>query len=388
MPRPTKTAPNQTGPSAPRARDESSPQPPTNAGHSRASWKPKGLRVLHVVKTLGLGGTEKAMQLMAQHLDRSLFAPFVYSPVDGPRREPLRRCGVPVITGLGLLEAMERVKPQIVHVHRAGWPEPQLLSPIRRFGPKAVVETNVFGRLDDSPLEAVIDRHLFISHFCLARLMAVHGPKVDAKKYQVLHYPVDTDLFARLTPAQDFTRPWAGRLSRADPGKWSRLVFDMLPILAQARPDFNFLVIGATPEFQAYAKELALTDRVRCLDPVSTDEDLAAFFGRVSLLAHANDTGESFGLAIAEAMAAGLPVVTHPAQGLRDNAQLELVEHQRTGLVATTAQEYAQAVLRLWDNPDEAKRLGQAGREKAQTFFRAQVIAKALGDIYLELMDR
>lgn len=343
------------------------------------------VRVLHIVKSLGLGGTEKAMQLMVTHLDRSRFAPFVYSPVDGERRELLRQSAVPVILGGDMLAVLEKLRPDVVHLHRAGWPEPALLTPVKRFSPRAVVETNVFGRLDDSPLAGVVDVHLMVSRFCLERLTA-DNPGLDASRYRVLYNPVDTDLFARLTPERDFSRPVAGRLSRPDPGKWSRLVFDMLPILKASEPRFRFLVIGATSEFEDYVRGQGLGENVQCLPPESRDEGLADYFGRVNLLAHANDTGESFGMAIAEAMAAGLPVVTHPAVGSRDNAQLELVEHGVTGLVAATVEDYAQAVLWLWRHPEEARRMGAAGRGKAARLYRAQEIARQLGDIYDELL--
>jgi len=328
------------------------------------------------------------MQLMVSHLDRSRFAPFVFSPADGERRALLREAGVPVIVGGDLLSVLEQLQPDIVHIHRAGWPESEMLQPIRRFRPRAVVETNVFGRLDDSPLGKVIDLHLLVSRFCLERFAATCGASVDMSRYRVLHNPVDTDVFARLATARDFSRPVAGRLSRPDPGKWSRLAFDTLPLLQASSPDFRFLVLGTTPAFEAFVRDHGLSGNVELVPPMVRDEDLATFFGHLSLLAHANDTGESFGMAIAEAMAAGLPVVTHPALGDRDNAQLELVEHGVTGLVAATAEEYAEAVSWLWGHPAEARRMGLAGRDKAVRFYRVQDIARTLGDIYQELLDR
>lgn len=342
-------------------------------------------RVLHVANGLGLGGTQKTMQLLVQHLDRDRFAPFVWSPVDGERREQIRRSGVPVIVGGDLLAVLERLRPDVAHVHRAGWAEPALMGPILRYRPKALVETNVFGRKDDSPAGARIHRHLFVSRFCLDRYAAAHG--LDRpERYLVLPNPVDVDLFAAKTPAQDFSRPVAGRLSRPDPGKWSELVYAMLPRLRELVPDFRFEVVGATERFLAFVAEQGFEKNVVCLDQMESDAELARFFGGLSVLAHANDTGESFGMAIAEAMAAGLPVVTHPARGLRDNAQLELVEHGRTGLVATTGEEYAQALAWLWRNPDQARAMGAAGREKAAALWRAQLVAARLGDIYEELL--
>ncbi|WP_243362026.1 glycosyltransferase family 4 protein [Fundidesulfovibrio terrae] len=343
-------------------------------------------RVLHVVKSLGIGGTEKAAQLLAVHLDRSRFTPFVYSSADGERREQLKAAGIPVIAGGDLFTALERLKPDLVHIHRAGWPEPELLRPVKRFGPRAVVETNVFGRFDDTPLGALIDMHLFVSHFCLDRLVEHLGPRLDLTRCRVLYNPVDTDLFRRLASDRDFSRPLAARLSRPDPGKWSRLAFDSLPILKKLEPGFILRVIGATPEFEAFVRDQGLAGNVEILPPVALDQDLAAFFGQATLLAHSNDTGESFGMAIAEAMASGLPVVTHRASGERDNAQLELVEHGVTGLVADTAEDYAQAMAWLWRNPDAARRMGEAGREKAARLYRVQVVTRQLEEIYSRLL--
>lgn len=328
------------------------------------------------------------MQLMVSHLDRSRFSPFVFSMADGERRNLLKEAGVPVVVGGDLLATLERLKPKIVHVHRAGWAEPGLLGPIKRYRPKAVVETNVFGRLDDSALAETIDMHLFVSMFCLERFASHHGAKVDLSRYRVLYNPVDTDLFGRLASPDNFGVPIAGRLSRPDPGKWSGLAFETLPILKTLEPGFRLLVIGAIPRFEEFVREQGLRDNVQLMPQVGRDDELAAFFGRVSLLAHANDTGESFGMAIAEAMASGLPVVTHPAVGNRDNAQLELVEHGVTGLVASTAEEYAGAMVWLWRNPDEARRMGLAGRDKARRLYRAQGIALQLCEIYSELLDQ
>jgi glycosyltransferase involved in cell wall biosynthesis len=121
---------------------------------------------------------------------------------------------------------------------------------------------------------------------------------------------------------------------------------------------------------------------------VADDAALAEFFSGLGVLAHANDTGETFGMVIAEAMAAGLPVVTHPCPGLRDNAQLELVEHGVTGLVAATPEAYAAALVRLLTDPALARRMGQAGRAKARALFDTRVVAARLMDIYDELPAR
>lgn len=347
------------------------------------------VRVLHIANSLGLGGTEKVMQLFVTSLDRTHFLPAVYSPQNGERGAQLRHLGIDTYIGSDLLALLNKFQPHIVHIHRAGWTEPDQLKPMKLAKTPVVVETNVFGRHDPSPAAQVIDRTLFVSNFCLKRFADTHGIAVKPPRYSFLYNPVDTDFFAAASAKEtDFTRPVAGRISRADPGKWSHLALDILPSLARDIPDFRYHVIGGIPQAHEFVHANGLSGNVIFHDPVQTDAEIAEFMNGLSLLAHANDTGESFGLVIAEAMACGLPVITHPCEGLKDNAQLELVDHGVTGLVASTTEEYVNAVKFLFSHPDEARRMGQAGKAKAARLFRVQTVTKQLETIYLELLTQ
>ena len=359
----------------------------------------KPLKVLQV-SPLDLGGTAKTMQLFTEHLDKKTFFPVVWSPAEGPRAGLLREKGIRIIIGPSLEEAVRRFKPHIVHVHRAGWPQPELLLPIQAaFRPDpaglrsrlpVLIETNVFGRYDESESGRLIDVTLFVSHFCAERLRIAEERNIESPRYQVLYNPVDTDAFVELSPPpgqRDYSRPVFGRLSRPDPGKWSMLTLEALPLVKREIPDFTFMVIGGIPEAEMFVQKHKLQNNVRFLPPVITDGEIAAFMNCLTVFTHANKTGESFGVAIAEAMACGLPVITHNAEGWRDNAQVELVKHGQTGFVADTPQDYAKAIITLLRQPVLCRNMGMAGRLRAQLLFRAQDIARKLEQIYKEALE-
>lgn len=351
------------------------------------------IKVLHVAPSLGLGGTEKVMQSLVCNLDKTKFDPAVYSPVNGPRGKLLRDSGITTFIGMDLFSLLEKFRPQIVHLHRAGWAEPGSLRPYRLAQIPVLVETNVFGHHDPSPECRLIDRHLFVSRFCASRFEKVNSIKPVPPKYSVLYNPVDTDFFLKECPKdRNFPPNSFGRISRADKGKWSSLAYNFLPelmknVVQKKLQPFSYRIIGGIPEAENFVREKGLSEFVQFLPPILTDMELAEFMNSISFLAHANDTGESFGLVIAEAMAAGLPVVTHPSEGMRDNAQLELVEDGVTGIVARNTKEYAQAVRFLLTHPLEARVMGENGRKKASSLYRDRDIAEKLGDIYFELLQ-
>ena len=354
--------------------------------------------ILHIVKALSLGGTEKVMQLMVTNLDRNLFQPAVCSLVDGERAAILRQSGIKTYVGGDLFASIMKIGPDLIHVHRAGWPEPDYMRPItsarRLLENKTgktipLVETNVFGHHDPSLAGREVDCTLFVSHFCARRFSNINKIELQAPRYDVLYNPIDFDTIKNLNPLtqeRDYSQPIVGRVSRPDPGKWSDLALTWLPEACAARPDLSYLIIGGIESAHKYVQEHQLDKQVQFLPLFIHDHDLAKFLSGISIFAHANDRGESFGLVIAEAMAAGLPVITHPCEDLRDNAQLELVEHERTGLVVDNSKQYAEAVLWLLNNPNEARRLGEAGQAKAAALFSAKAVAFELQVIYQKLL--
>ena len=131
-------------------------------------------------------------------------------------------------------------------------------------------------------------------------------------------------------------------------------------------------LIGPVPEDVA---PLLLDDRgVRALGKVSEDEK-AAQLARADVLCAPSLGGESFGMVLTEAFAAGTPVVASDIAGYRD-----VVRDGLDGLLAPRgdARALAEALRALALDPARRARMAAAARERAERFAWPHVAAEVL----------
>jgi len=156
----------------------------------------------------------------------------------------------------------------------------------------------------------------------------------------------------------------------------------ILQALTQLPRDVVLVVIGAGPRLPSLvglARRLGVSDRVRFCPAVS-DEELPRFLalGDVFVFPSQNRL-EGFGLAVAEAMAVGLPVVVADMPGVR-----EVIEPGREGLLAEPliAHDFAEKVRILLDDSALAKQMGRAGRDRAEARYALPVVVRSLLTLY------
>jgi glycosyltransferase involved in cell wall biosynthesis len=166
---------------------------------------------------------------------------------------------------------------------------------------------------------------------------------------------------------------------RLVPHKGVDVILEALALLPR---DVVLVVIGAGPRLPSLvglARRLGVSDRVRFCPAVS-DEELPRFLalGDVFVFPSQNRL-EGFGLAVAEAMAAGLPVVVADMPGVR-----EVIEPGREGLLAEPliASDFAEKVRTILDDPSLAKRMGRAGRDRAEARYGLPIVARSLLSLY------
>lgn len=155
--------------------------------------------------------------------------------------------------------------------------------------------------------------------------------------------------------------PVIGTLGRFEPQKGLEYFLRAATLVRAARPAAQFLIVGDGPleqELRALVGELGLEDAVRFSGWRRDVPDVLAALDVFCLAS----LWETFGIVLAEAMLAELPVVATAVDGIP-----EVVADGHTGFLVPPrdAEALADKLLQLLDDPDQAQRMGRAGRKRS-----------------------
>jgi glycosyltransferase involved in cell wall biosynthesis len=191
----------------------------------------------------------------------------------------------------------------------------------------------------------------------------------------VIYNGVDLDRFRPPTPAE--RRNARGRLGipeesfvigtvcRLDPMKGVVQLLETFTRVARRNPRLRLVFVGGGGLKESIAEMAAtagLGDRVQL---VGHQEDVAPYLWALDLFALFSRV-EGFGVATAEAMAIGLPVLATDVAGTR-----EVVTHGETGILFPFGDQEraATAILDLVENPDRLQVMGDAGRRRVELLY-------------------
>jgi glycosyltransferase involved in cell wall biosynthesis len=150
--------------------------------------------------------------------------------------------------------------------------------------------------------------------------------------------------------------------------------------LIRPRDSFKLLVLagGSFAPFMDEVRRLGLEDRVVVREKVTNIED----YLQAADLGVFTSEVESFCLSILEAMFFACPSVARRVGGIP-----EVVEHDVTGLLVDSAEanEIAQAVERLIQDPDRRLALGLAAQQRAGEHFSAAAIVPRYEALYARI---
>lgn len=370
------------------------------------------IRILFVDHAEALGGAERSLLLLLEHLDKPRFFP-ILACNPGPLAEAARGLGVQVE-----LVSMLRLRREITAPLRLWLGTRALIRLIRRERID-LVHSNVMRASLYASLAAWLAARPLIWHVrdvfapgayvrwmdhraavIIAISEATADPLPQSKLIHLIPNGVDVADFD-LPPGTreqmrgelglSATTPVVGLVGRLRPWKGQRDFLRAMTLVRERYPQARFLIVGGNifggdegyrAELERLAQELGLGEATLF---TGQREDLPALLSALDVLVHCSVEPEPFGRVIIEGMAARLPVVAY-----RHGGAGEIIVAQETGLLVPPGdvQALGQAVAELLGDPARAERLGQAGRRRVEGRYDVRPLTRRVEDVFTSIAQK
>lgn len=354
------------------------------------------IRVVHVVPQFNPGGQEQLLVVeFAKHTNRERFdLRFLGLGSRGDLAGDIEACGHPV-TALDVRPGLhptlvarlawlfQRWNIDVVHTHYAkpllyAAPAARLLRVPALIHTRHGPSDSASGRITTAFRLAcrLADRVVCVSEHGTRRL-AQEG--MVRKALTTIWNGIDVDRFAYGGPRSRGPALLVGRLY---PEQNVETLLRATKLAVQEDPSFRLEIAGdgpCLPALRRLSSELGLMDHVRFLGEI---RDVPALMARASLLVQPS-LSDDIPLTMLEAMARGLPVIATQIGG-----NPEIVVDGQTGLLVSARSEtdFASAMLRLRNDPEGGRRMGEAGRNRVRQHFDSRQMVAAYEAIYLDLL--
>jgi glycosyltransferase involved in cell wall biosynthesis len=373
------------------------------------------LRVSHIVDSLDIGGLERiVVDLVRFGRARGHEPSVICLERPGTLAAQVEALGVPLLCAdkppglrygtIDRLRGMLRqLEPDVVHSHQVG----ALLyagPAARREKVRVVVHTEhgnhsanqlswsrwIRTRLRTRIAASFSDRFFCVSDN-IASAVRAYGTVAKGKVCVVLN-GIDTAAFDAAGDPQSLRRalgipydaPVIGTVGRLNEIKRQDLLIRGFANVANGDSKPHLLIVGDGPELEPLrqaAAALGLAERIHFAGYQARPEHFLHLMDIFALTSRL----EGMPLAILEAWAAGRPVIASRVGGVP-----AIVTDGETGILFDSGDEavLTQAIHRLLANPDEARRLGQAGRDYVRSRYDLRVMAESYEQHYRELLGK
>lgn len=358
------------------------------------------MRILHICSARSIGGGEKHVASLANSLAQRGHDVFVGVAPDSPLRALLpdvprdHLIELPMRNALSLGSAWKLARfarsqaVQVVHAH-VGRDYPLAALAAGRSGAQLVLTRHVMfplGRVHKVTLRRT------------ARVIAVSQAVADALQSQaifkseiirVIHNGLEVESFATAKTTAPLNRKKlrVGTVGELAPVKRHEDFIRVAQSICAERDDVEFIIAGEDKSregenrrrLEEIIADAHLEDRVQL---VGWTEDIANLLATLDLFVSTSES-ESFGMAIVEAMAAGIPIVATETDGAR-----EVIDPDVTGRLAPVGDvdAMAKSTSELLSDPAERARLGVNAQQAArQRFGLEQMVDETVG-LYEEVV--
>ena len=367
------------------------------------------MKILHIYKDYYpvLGGIENHIKLLAEGQVERGHDVTVLVTAPGRQTETTTLNGVRLIRAgrlatvastplsLALPWTLRGLRPDIAHLHFP-YPVGEVAAWVAGRARRTVItyHSDVVRQAGILRLYRPLMRHILQQ---ADRILATSPQYVASSPYlrenadRVTVVPLGIDLAPFLANPSEASAAWRARLGEPLLLFMGRLRYykglqNLLQALPQL-PDARLVVAGSGPmgaEWQALAQGLGLGDRVHFLGDVSDTEQIALYHAADLYVLPATHRSEAFGVALLEAMASGLPVITTEI----GTGTSYVNRHGVTGLVVppNDPAALAEAIGGLLADPDRLRSMGAAARERAKTEFGRAALLDRVQSVYQEAL--
>ena len=363
------------------------------------------LRVMHLQKATGIGGSEHHLLTLLTRLDPARVSPYllVLEEAAHPAQSFLTKIaqadlphGIAPIGGdldptllFRLAGRFRRWRPDIVHTHLLhadlhGIPAARLA------GVPGVVSTKhnddpfragVVGRVD-AAMARWADRVIVISDHLGRFYRSVEG--IPAAKLTRIHYGLEAN--GEVPDGSSVRRefgigdaPLAGVVARLEEQKGHRYLLDAFPTIRAQVPGARLLVAGSGPQEATLRGQVTALGLGEAVIFAGFRDDVARVMSALDLFVLPS-LWEGFGLVLLEAMRAGRAIVATTVSAIP-----EIVAAGESGLLVPPrdAGALAGAVVSLLRDPGRRAAMGAAGRTRLQSAFSVGAMVEATTEVYL-----
>ncbi len=370
--------------------------------------------IIYLIDGLGMGGAERLMIPLLQHLDRARFLPrvaYLHARDGNPLLPDLHALHIPVdylpVQHLRDLTALPRLR-RYLQRHQADLVHTQLefSNILGNLAAKTLhlpsvctlhvlpssesrLKTRLHQHLEWLALRLFCDRVIAVSEQTREDYRARSG--IPAYRLVTIYNGIDLTPFTRLQPdlerasvRSEFSLPpdvfLLITVAVLRPPKGIESMIRALPAVLQAHPNTCYLIVGDGPHRHALEQEVHTLGLTRQVIFAGMRRDIPRLLAASDLFILPTLT-EALPTVLAEAMAARLPILASAVGGIP-----EMVQDGLNGRLVTPGQpeDLANACIDLLSNPQARQRMGQQGWQIVQTRFNIVTQVRQLETLYEE----
>jgi glycosyltransferase involved in cell wall biosynthesis len=373
------------------------------------------MRILYIIGGGEFGGAEQHLLSLVKSLDPTQYKPHVAVFYDAEFAARVRALHVPVtvlgpgksyliLSGLGEVRRLIRtLRPEIIHTH----------------GVRANLVGRLANRLEGSPCRLITTVHSvlaldypvawkrwlfarleewtsrYVDHFILVShaMERDFRRKIPSERISVIHNAIElpaerpvrggfSSLREELGLPQEAVL--VGTVARMHPVKGHIYLIQAIRELAPSFPQVHYVWIGGGELRAELEKQVRLAGLQDVIHFLGVRKDVPALLPQLDLFVLPS-ISEGLSVAILEAMAAGVPVITTAVGG-----SPEIVADQVDGILvpAQSPAALAEAIREALSHPERMKKMGLLGQEKVYREFSTERLLAQTTALYRQIGRR